>query len=71
MDTSAFPLKVLKALEGWFDAYIPYPEVPDEIDEKIMVDEVLPPVLLLLAAAAAGSPEFRKVFKEQLLPQEL
>lgn len=50
---------------------MPYPLKPDEIDGKVMVDEVLPPVLLLMARAAKGSEEFRKVFKDHLLLHDL
>lgn len=71
MDSGAFPTKVLKVLEGWFEVYMPYPIKADEVDKNIMVDEVLPPVLLLLARAAVGSSDFRQILKEQLLPFDL
>lgn len=70
-DASAFPLRALRILNSWFEAYIPYPLKADEIDSKVMVEEVLPPVLLLVARAAEGSKEFRKVFRDELLPSDL
>jgi hypothetical protein len=62
---------VLRILDGWFEAYMPVPALPDELLEKIMVDEVLPPVLLLMVSASNGSPRFAQVFKEHLFPYDL
>ncbi|WVQ84382.1 hypothetical protein IAT38_006534 [Cryptococcus sp. DSM 104549] len=71
-DPTALPGRLLRVLDGFFEAYLPYPTKPDDTLQKgLVLDEALPPVLLLLTRAAMGSEKMRVWLKEALLPSTL
>ena len=43
----------------------------DKLEQGLLLDDVLPPILLLLARAVEGDKEMRQWIKEQLLPADL
>lgn len=72
IDPTTLPKRVMKILEDFFDTFLPFPKKPDdELPQRLVLDEVLPPVLLLLTRAAVGSEPMRTCLKESLLPSNL
>ncbi|WVQ73410.1 hypothetical protein IAR50_002982 [Cryptococcus sp. DSM 104548] len=69
---TAFPARLLKVLDTFFETYLPYPTKPDDkLPQGLILDEVLPPVLLLLTRAAIGCDTMRVWLKGTLLPPTL
>ncbi|WWC62884.1 uncharacterized protein I303_105482 [Kwoniella dejecticola CBS 10117] len=71
-DPSAFPTRLIRIFDNFFDTYIPWPKKPDDgLPQGLVLDEMLPPLLLLLTRAVAGSEPIRLHLKETLLPANL
>jgi len=72
IDPKVLPSRLLLIFDRFCDAYIPFPKKPDdELQQGLVLDESLPPLLLLLGRAARGSDPVRAYLKQKLLPANL
>lgn len=71
-EPTALPARLLKVLDTFFAAHLPPSRsVDDERQDRVVLDETLPPTLLLLSRAAAASPEIKAYIRSRLLPSAL
>lgn len=71
-DHFALSSRLLKILDRFFEAYLPYPKRPDDdLPHSLVLDEILPPLLLLMTRATWGLENVRLSIKEILLPSSL